>query len=54
MQAANSPVDTHRKRNATLRHRHHDGVKGIVGIVSAGAGTIDYKRRVGLGIVLLA
>jgi hypothetical protein len=54
MQAADGPVDTHRNRNATLRHRHHVGVKGIVGIVSEGAGTIDYKRRVGLGLVLLA
>jgi hypothetical protein len=54
VQAADGPVDTHRNHNATLRHRHHDGVKGIVGIVSEGAGTIDYKRRFGLGPVSLA
>ena len=28
--------------------------KGIVGIVSEGARTIDYKRRFGLGLVSLA
>jgi hypothetical protein len=47
-------MDTHWNRNATLRHRHHDGVERIGGIVSEGARTIDYKRRFGLGLVALA
>jgi hypothetical protein len=54
MQAADGPVDAHRNRNATLRHRHHDGVKGIVRIVSEGAGTIYYKGLFGLGLISLA